>query len=97
MSLDVVYVSRALKRVRKEQDREERSQLTIKDRLRVIWKKLADRFPFLRSFNFILTHYIYLIMMSFIGSVILYPGGQMSYVDALFHSAGASTQSGLNT
>jgi len=97
MSLDMVYVSRALNRVRKDQDREERSHLSFKDRLRDIWQKLASRFPFLRSFNFILIHYIYLITMALLGSVILYPGGTMSYTDSLFHSAGASTQSGLNS
>jgi hypothetical protein len=35
--------------------------------------------------------------MTLIGSIILYPTKNMAYVDALFFSSGAATQSGLNT
>jgi hypothetical protein len=35
--------------------------------------------------------------MTLIGSIILYPTKNMDYVDALFFSSGAATQSGLNT
>lgn len=35
--------------------------------------------------------------MALVGSIILYPGGGMPYVDALFFASGAATQSGLNT
>ncbi|KAF2871344.1 cation transport protein-domain-containing protein [Massariosphaeria phaeospora] len=48
-------------------------------------------------FNFITLHYTYLISMTLIGSIILYPGTDISYTDALFFASGASTQSGLNT
>jgi hypothetical protein len=51
----------------------------------------------IKSFNFILFHYIYLIAMSIICSIIVYPSRNMPYVDALFFAAGSATQSGLNT
>lgn len=51
----------------------------------------------LKSFNFLLFHYLYLIFMSIIGSIVIYPGRTMPYVDALFFAAGSATQSGLNT
>ncbi|PSN74774.1 hypothetical protein BS50DRAFT_567559 [Corynespora cassiicola Philippines] len=35
--------------------------------------------------------------MTLIGSIIIYPGGGMSYIDALFFASGSATQSGLNT
>ena len=39
----------------------------------------------------------YMIFMSLLGSVILFGIGGLDYVDALFFSMGAATQSGLNT
>ncbi|KAB8227978.1 potassium ion transporter [Aspergillus alliaceus] len=48
-------------------------------------------------FNFILIHYIYIIAISLLTSIIIYPGNDLAYIDALFFSAGAATQSGLNT
>lgn len=48
-------------------------------------------------FNFITLHYIYIIFMSILASVIIYGPGGMPYVDALFFGSGAATQSGLNT
>ena len=39
----------------------------------------------------------YLLVMTIIGSIILYPTRNMPYIDALFFSSGAATQSGLNT
>ena len=47
--------------------------------------------------NFIWVHYSYLIGLTIIGSVMLYPAGGMAYIDALFFGAGMATQSGLNT
>ncbi|KAJ5111413.1 Low-affinity potassium transport protein [Penicillium argentinense] len=47
--------------------------------------------------NFIFIHYVYIISCAIISSVIIYPGSEIAYVDALFLSAGAATQSGLNT
>ncbi len=51
----------------------------------------------IQNFNFIFFHYVYLVLWTIVGSVMLYPAGGMAYIDALFFSAGASTQSGLNT
>jgi potassium uptake Trk family protein len=47
--------------------------------------------------NFIMVHYLYMIGFIIATSVILYPGGLMTYADALFFAAGSSTQSSLNT
>lgn len=57
------------------------------------------RIPFVRDLhlNFIFVHYSYIICMSMVTSVIVYPGSSLAYIDALFFSAGAATQSGLNT
>ncbi|KUL92058.1 hypothetical protein ZTR_02378 [Talaromyces verruculosus] len=57
------------------------------------------KIPYLREikYNFITFHYVYLISWSLIGSIVLYAGGSMPYIDALFFSSGAATQSGLNT
>ena len=65
------------------------------------------------NLNFITVHYIYMIGMSIIASIILFPGklsggtggvpntgnggSTMAYIDSLFFGAGAATQSGLNT
>nr|CAB91046.1 high-affinity potassium uptake transporter [Schwanniomyces occidentalis] len=47
--------------------------------------------------NFRAVHYFYIIFMSFLGSILVYPVKNMRYVDALFLTGGASTQAGLNT
>lgn len=39
----------------------------------------------------------YMIGLTIIGSIILYPGKTLGYTDSLFFAAGAATQSGLNT
>jgi hypothetical protein len=57
------------------------------------WVKL----PMLQHFNFILLHYVYLIVMTLFCSILVYPAGETTYTDALFHATGAATQSGLNT
>ncbi len=38
----------------------------------------------------------YIIGISILGSILVYPNGGMSYVDAVFMSASAATQCGLN-
>ena len=60
---------------------------------------IKARIPFVNQLrlNFILFHYIYIIAWVIVGSVILYPGSPLAYIDALFFASGASTQSGLNT
>ena len=40
---------------------------------------------------------LYIIVLSIIGSILLYPAGGLDYIDALFFASGCATQSGLNT
>ncbi|KAL1959175.1 hypothetical protein VTO42DRAFT_2680 [Malbranchea cinnamomea] len=47
--------------------------------------------------NFITLHYSYIIAVAILCSIVLYPGGVLSYTDALFFAVGSATQSGLNT
>ncbi|KAE8154193.1 cation transport protein-domain-containing protein [Aspergillus avenaceus] len=63
------------------------------------WSLAKSQIPLLKnlSLNFILIHYIYIIAISLITSIIIYPGNDLPYIDALFFSVGAATQSGLNT
>jgi Cation transport protein len=49
------------------------------------------------KFNFITIHYIYIISWALVGSAMIYPRGGLDYIDALFFTTGAATQSGLNT
>ncbi|KAJ5563063.1 hypothetical protein N7535_002491 [Penicillium sp. DV-2018c] len=60
---------------------------------------VKEKIPFLNQIhlNFIFLHYSYIISWAIIGSIIVYPGGNVAYIDALFQAAGAATQSGLNT
>ena len=50
-----------------------------------------------RRLNFITIHYLYMIGMTLLLSVIIYGIGGLSYTNALFFASGACTQSGLNT
>lgn len=47
--------------------------------------------------NFRAVHYFYIVTMVFLGSFVIYPMRNVSYVDVLFITGGASTQAGLNT
>ncbi|KAH8702003.1 putative potassium ion transporter [Talaromyces proteolyticus] len=60
---------------------------------------IHSKIPYIRTirFNFITIHYIYLITWTIVGSVVVFAGSPMRYIDALFFSSGAATQSGLNT
>lgn len=60
---------------------------------------IKQRIPLVNQLrlNFIFLHYTYIISNAIISSVIIYPGSKIAYIDALFLSAGAATQSGLNT
>ncbi|CAG7979060.1 unnamed protein product [Penicillium nalgiovense] len=62
-------------------------------------KSYKEKIPFLKDvhLNFILLHYAYIISWAITGSIIVYAGGNIAYIDALFFAAGAATQSGLNT
>ncbi|KAL1870660.1 low affinity potassium transporter [Paecilomyces lecythidis] len=60
---------------------------------------IKEKVPFVRqvNLNFITIHYVYIILWAIIGSVVVYAGGELAYIDALFFASGAATQSGLNT
>ncbi|KAK2748555.1 low affinity potassium transporter [Myotisia sp. PD_48] len=62
-------------------------------------KSIKRRIPIVSNIraNFICFHYAYLIGVTIVGSIILYPGNNMSYIDALLFASGTATQSGLNT
>ncbi|KAF6218952.1 hypothetical protein HO133_005496 [Letharia lupina] len=47
--------------------------------------------------NFITIHYLYILFITIVGSILLYPAGGLAYIDALFFASGSATQSGLNT
>lgn len=55
--------------------------------------------PYLKKVipNFRAAHYFYIIFMTFLGSVIVYPIANFAYIDILFLMSGAATQAGLNT
>lgn len=55
--------------------------------------------PYLKKVipNFRAAHYTYIIFMTFLGSVIVYPIANFAYIDILFLMSGAATQAGLNT
>lgn len=40
---------------------------------------------------------LYILSLTIIGSILLYPAGGLAYIDALFFASGVATQSGLNT
>lgn len=50
-----------------------------------------------RRLNFITIHYLYILSVTIVGSILLYPAGGLAYIDALFFASGSATQSGLNT
>lgn len=60
---------------------------------------IKSRVPFLRRLHleFISLHYAYIIACALVSSIIIFPSSGIDYVDALFLSACAATQSGLNT
>ena len=75
-----------------------RLRLRNRNKLLSRFTTLKRRTPLLSSIhlNFITLHYTYIIAVTLLCSIIVYPGGQLSYTDALFFSAGSATQSGLN-
>ncbi|MCJ1473619.1 low affinity potassium transporter, partial [Lambiella insularis] len=50
-----------------------------------------------RRLSFMTCHYIYIIAVSIVASILMYPAGGIAYIDALLFATGAATQSGLNT
>lgn len=70
--------------------------------LRQTWEWVKERLPNSIKpgkphFNFITVHYTYMLGLTILGSIMLYPAGVVRYIDALFFAAGAATQSGLNS
>ncbi|TID30102.1 hypothetical protein CANINC_001326 [Pichia inconspicua] len=47
--------------------------------------------------NFIIAHYVYLLLWIILGSIIMYPERNMEYIDILMFITGACTQGGLAT
>lgn len=47
--------------------------------------------------NFLAVHYCYIIFVTIIASILMYPVRNQKYIDILFLAAGATTQGGLNT
>ncbi|KAI9880863.1 MAG: low affinity potassium transporter [Pleopsidium flavum] len=47
--------------------------------------------------NYITIHYLYILALAILGSILLYPAGGLAYIDSLFFASGSATQSGLNT
>ncbi|OWB67565.1 hypothetical protein B5S30_g2927 [[Candida] boidinii] len=68
----------------------------IRRKLVIVEKKIG---PFVKRVipNFIVAHYVYIISFSIIGSILLYPQKNISYIDALFIASCSSTQAGLTT
>ncbi|MCJ1403412.1 low affinity potassium transporter [Xylographa trunciseda] len=50
-----------------------------------------------RHLSFMTCHYIYIIGLTIITSILMYPAGGLAYIDAFLFASGAATQSGLNT
>ncbi|KAJ5447982.1 Potassium transport protein high-affinity [Penicillium cf. griseofulvum] len=50
-----------------------------------------------KSINFLTLHYAWIITLSILSLVIIYPYGNLKAIDAFFFGASASTESGLNT
>ncbi|KAF7581438.1 potassium uptake protein, Trk family protein [Clavispora lusitaniae] len=65
----------------------------------IIGKISGALHPYVRKVvpNFRTAHYVYIISMVFISSVISYPISNFEYIDILFLMSGACTQAGLNT
>lgn len=66
---------------------------------RIIYKLEGKLFPVTKRIvpNFIIAHYLYIVLLIILGSVVVYGQKNMSFVDCLFTIASASTQGGLAT
>ncbi|MCJ1285895.1 low affinity potassium transporter [Xylographa opegraphella] len=50
-----------------------------------------------RHLTFMTCHYMYIMGLTIMASILIYPAGGIAYIDALLFASGAATQSGLNT
>ncbi|KAH8146762.1 uncharacterized protein LAJ45_09136 [Morchella importuna] len=55
------------------------------------------KWSFRPRLSFITAHYLYIVSIIILGSVIIYPMKNMAYIDALVFASGSATQSGINT
>ena len=65
-----------------------------------LWEAVKAGIPdviLYRRFNFITVHYLYIGSMAIFWSAMFYAIGGLDYIDCLFFTSGAATQSGLNT
>ncbi|SCU87673.1 LADA_0E05468g1_1 [Lachancea dasiensis] len=77
-----------------------RYQKTLGHKLRDLIDGVANLIdPWVRHIfpNFIAIHYFYIIAMTIITSILMYPVKNYPFIDILFSAAGACTQGGLNT
>ncbi|KAL1866828.1 hypothetical protein VTK73DRAFT_4477 [Phialemonium thermophilum] len=69
----------------------------------LLWGQIQELRPSFMSkkphFNFISSHYFWIIGLTIVGSILIYaPGrGNIAYIDALFFASASNTQAGLNT
>ncbi|OJD20231.1 hypothetical protein ACJ73_08436 [Blastomyces percursus] len=63
-----------------------------------VLESIRSRIPVISSIrlNFLSLHYAYIISCALACSVVIYPNGNMRYIDALLFGTGSATQSGLN-
>ncbi|KLJ06239.1 hypothetical protein EMPG_10336 [Blastomyces silverae] len=63
-----------------------------------VLESIRSRIPVISSIrlNFLSLHYAYIIACALACSVVIYPNGNMRYIDALLFGTGSATQSGLN-
>ena len=67
----------------------------LRDAFETLAKKLAPINKILFP-NFIVVHYTYIIFMTFLCSIIIYPAKNYRYIDCLYISAASTSQGGLN-
>lgn len=73
-------------------------RLSIGARIRKVIYKIEDILgPIVKRIipNFIIAHYVYILLWIVLGSIVIYPEKNMEYIDVLLFTAGASTQGGL--
>ncbi|CCK73599.1 Trk1p NDAI_0G06160 [Naumovozyma dairenensis CBS 421] len=73
---------------------------TLGHKLRDFIDELGQKFTPIKKYifpNFIAVHYFYIISLTIIASILMYPIKNARYIDILFLAAGATTQGGLNT
>lgn len=73
-------------------------RMTVGERIRRVIYKIEDTVgPLIKKIipNFIMAHYVYILLWVIVGSIVLYPSKNLDYIDCLMFAAGAATQGGL--